>query len=167
MNFKEIERKFLVDPTKIPYDLDTIGFYDIIQGYASSQGYDSPTTDLNYRLRQSDIDGSGDIIYHQTIKGKGTKVRTEVEIKLSKEQFDDMWVICENTTLEKRRYIVDNYDLDQYKNDLAPLWTVEVEFDTEEECDLFTPPNWFGEEVTEDVRWTNHNLAIKGLPKNN
>jgi CYTH domain-containing protein len=159
MKFTEIERKFLINPTKIPYDLNTIGFYDIIQGYASSTN-----SDLNYRLRQS-VDHNGDIIYHQTIKGKGTKIKTEVEIKLSKEQFDVMWIVCENTTLQKRRYNVDNYDLDQYKNDLAPLWTIEVEFDTIEECDSFIVPNWFGEEVTEDVRWSNHNIAINGLPE--
>ena len=159
MNFTEIERKFLIDPTKIPYDLSTIEYCDIIQGYASTN------FELIYRLRKSEYSNE-DIEYYQTIKGKGTKIRKEVETELTEEQFDDMWIACEDITLEKRRYKTgpDVYDLDQYKGVLAPLWTVEVEFDTIESCDNFTPPKWFGEEVTEDVRYTNLNLAINGLP---
>jgi len=41
----------------------------------------------------------------------------------------------------------------------------EVEFPSREKSEEFKPPDWFGEEVIEDSRYKNQNLAQKGAPK--
>lgn len=163
MKNKEIERKFIIDPTKIPYNLKKMDYKDIIQGYVTSID-----RDLTFRLRHVLYRSQeGDLLgeeFFQTIKGKGTKIRDEFEIKLWKNQFSQMWVLCKNRSLHKFRYELPSenykYELDQYKNNLSPLWTIEVEFDTLEECDSFIPPKWFGEEITEDNSWSNLSLAL-------
>jgi CYTH domain-containing protein len=35
---------------------------------------------------------------------------------------------------------------------------------SQSECDKFTPPSWFGHEVTDDSRYGNSSLAVNGLP---
>jgi CYTH domain-containing protein len=109
--------------------------------------------------------------YYQTIKGFGTKKREEFEVELLKPQFSTLWPLCNNLIIHKYRYEIPleggkHADLDIYKNELKGLYTVEVEFDTEEECDSFMPPDWFGLEVTEDSRYSNFQLTLNGLPKN-
>ena len=47
---------------------------------------------------------------------------------------------------------------DDYEGCHAPLIMAEVEFDLEEEANTFTPPEWFGEEVTNDRRYHNSNM---------
>ena len=42
---------------------------------------------------------------------------------------------------------------------------VEVEFESLEEAESFTPPEWFGKDVSEDNRYKNSSLYIKGLPE--
>ena len=168
MKNKEIERKFLIDPNKIPFDLDKMPYRDITQGYVTSID-----RDLTFRLRHvlyrdkySEPLGED---WFQTIKGKGSKVRDEYEFRLLREQFKKMWKLYEKLCLHKWRYDPPceegTMHLDQYKSELKGLWTVEVEFDSIEECDAYTPPNWFGEEVTEDMRYTNLSLTINGIPE--
>ena len=50
-------------------------------------------------------------------------------------------------------------ELDVFENDLAPLVLAEVEFETEEEANTFTPPEWFGEDVTFSPKYHNSNLS--------
>jgi adenylate cyclase len=168
MKYKEIERKFLIDPKKAPYELEKLPYQDIVQGYVTSI-----EKDLTFRLRHilhRNQDGQplGEE-WFQTVKGKGTKIRDEYEIRLLREQFTQMWKLCDRLTVHKWRYDLPCEDgilyLDCYKNELGGLWTLEVEFETLEDCDKFTPPSWFGKEVTEDYTYTNLQLAINGLPK--
>ena len=49
-------------------------------------------------------------------------------------------------------------DLDRYIGKLLNLYTVEVEFKTEEEAKSFVPPYWFGREVTYDFMFKNSSL---------
>lgn len=56
-------------------------------------------------------------------------------------------------------------ELDVFYGSLGGLIMAEVEFDSIEECDAFVPPKWFGREVTDDKRYTNHSLALHGLPE--
>ena len=55
-------------------------------------------------------------------------------------------------------------DVDVYAGALAGLCTAEVEFDSEDEAGAFTPPTWFGREVTGERAWSNAALARDGLP---
>ena len=53
-------------------------------------------------------------------------------------------------------------ELDVYQGSLAGLVVVEIEFETAEESQRFSPPAWFGKEVTEDRYYKNSNLALNG-----
>jgi len=50
-------------------------------------------------------------------------------------------------------------ELDVYEGVRAGLRVVEVEFSSESQARAFMPPPWFGQEVTQDVRYTNAELA--------
>ena len=52
-------------------------------------------------------------------------------------------------------------ELDVYEGSLAGLVVAEVEFETTEESQRFSPPDWFGKEVTEDKYYKNSHLALK------
>ena len=49
-------------------------------------------------------------------------------------------------------------ELDVFDAPFAPLYMAEVEFATLEEAENFTPPEWFGEDVTFDGSY--HNSAM-------
>jgi len=92
----------------------------------------------------------------------------EVEIELTRDQFDQLWPLTENRRVKKTRYEI-NYrgaliEVDVYAGALSKLVTAEVEFETVDESIAFIPPVWFREEITEDDRFKNKNLAIRGMP---
>jgi CYTH domain-containing protein len=103
----EIERKYLIK--KAPQDLEQFPHKDIMQGYFSD-----PSTGKSIRVRKI---GNEYIVTRK--KGHGV-VRNEVEKKISKEEFDEMWRDVENRFLEKTRYFIPyegkTIELDIYKN---------------------------------------------------
>lgn len=151
----EIERRFLVKD--LPKDLDKYRHLDVIQGYLK--------TDDGTSVRLRKIDNK----YFYTIKIGTGKVRDETEIEISKYLFDSLWHLTKDRRLSKIRYEIPHEDLtiqlDVYKKRLEGLVTVEVEFKTLEQCNSFNPPKWFGEEVTENKKFTNKSLATHGTPK--
>jgi len=169
MKNREIERKWLVDYKNIP-KLPNIPHIEIVQGYIQDiHG------DYIFRLRQCLYFSSNNSYigeqYFQTIKGKSSMIREEYEIELFKTQFNQLWPLCKDISIHKKRYEIILEEnkihayLDFYKNKLDGLYTIEVEFDNEIDCRLFVKPDWFGLEVTEDLRYTNFKLAIDGIPK--
>jgi CYTH domain-containing protein len=58
----------------------------------------------------------------------------------------------------------DEVEVDVYADQLDGLVIAEVEFDSEADADRFEPPAWFGREVTGEVKYSNVNLAVDGLP---
>lgn len=147
----EIERKFLVK--RLP-NLNNYQKYDISQGYIS--------IDPVVRLRKQDSS------YYLTKKSKGSLIREEIEVEISQEVYDILLSLIQTRIIEKTRYKIplENgliAELDIYHNDLASLYTVEVEFKTMKEAQSFIPPNWFGEDITEDNRFKNNNLATEDL----
>lgn len=153
---QEVERKWLV--TELP-DLSGLKGKEVIQGYIAVT---SDGTEV--RVRQK-----GDK-YFQTIKSDGGLVRGEIEIELTKEQYDDLWQATAGRRLEKTRYEIGldgaRIELDVYKGALTGLIVAEVEFPSVLDSKKFLPPTWLGEEVTEDKRYKNKNLALNGLPAN-
>ena len=151
----EIERKYLIK--YIPHDLEKYPKDRIEQGYIIYND------DTEVRVRKLNDE------YFLTIKvGKG-EVRREVELKLFPEQFDQLWDVTEGRRIEKTRYKID-YDsiiieVDVYNCNLEGFISAEVEFKSVEESQSFQPPEWFGNEVTNDERYKNRNLAINGLPE--
>lgn len=153
---KEIERKFLVQ--SLPDNLDQYHHEEINQGYVvvSENG-------TEIRLRK---EGNR---YFQTIKSGGGKVRAETEIEISEGQFNSLWQTTEGKRLEKVRYKIPHgeqiIELDIYRGSLDGLVSAEVEFDSPEESNQFVPPEWFGKDVTNDRRYKNQSLVLRGLPK--
>jgi adenylate cyclase len=104
-----------------------------------------------------------------TVKSGGGRVRVEEEIVIDAERFERLWPLTEGLRIEKRRYEIDAggglvIELDVYAGALDGLLVAEVEFDSEEDAEAFAPPDWFGDDVTEDVRYKNQRLARDGAP---
>jgi CYTH domain-containing protein len=151
----EIERKFLVD--RLPPDLESLSGKTIRQGYVidAAEGIE-----LRVRQKQS--------AYYQTIKmGEGLS-RTEIEIELSPDQFNQLWPYTDGRRLNKTRYTfpvgVHTAELDRFEGNLEGLLLVEVEFASIKAARDFAPPDWFGCDVTEDRRYKNKHLAVHGIP---
>ena len=53
-------------------------------------------------------------------------------------------------------------ELDVYRGLLEGLVVAEVEFESAEENRRFSPPTWFGDEVTNDKHYKNSSLALHG-----
>jgi CYTH domain-containing protein len=144
----EIERKFLVDT--IPFDLSKYPHHDIRQGYLSF------TPEV--RIRQKDNS------FYLTEKGAGDLVREERESEIPEADYRAKEPFVLTRFIEKTRYLIPLGDtltaeLDIYDGFLRGLVAVEVEFDTVEEALAFTPPDWFGSEITHDPRFKNKNLS--------
>lgn len=152
----EIERKFLVN--QLPDDLGKRDGAKIRQGYVivSQEG-------VELRLRHKKEK------YYQTIKMGEGLARTEIEIELTQPQFDKMWPHTVGRRVDKTRYAIPvgghTAELDLFEGDLTGLTTVEVEFASVADSQAFTPPNWFGSDITEDKRYKNKNLAAGGIPR--
>ena len=88
---------------------------------------------------------------------------------LTRAQFEALWPMTEGRRVEKIRYDITHEDhvieLDVYSGALSGLLTAEVEFPSLEASAAFHPPPWLGQEITEDKRYKNKNLALDGLPE--
>ena len=147
---REIERKFLV--RKLPADLSTLVSTKISQGYLVS------TDDgLQVRLRKSGEQ------YSLTFKRGLGNVREEREVELSVDQFSALWPATEGKRLIKTRYEIPLGDLvveiDVYGGRHEGLVVAEVEFDDEGSATNFQPPDWLGDDVTGNPRYSNQLLA--------
>ena len=153
---EEIERVFKV--RQVPKNIEQYPSENIVQGYLAID-----VTGAEVRLRKI-----GDR-YFETFKGSGRLQRRELEIALSQDQFNTLWPATEGRRIEKIRYQIDEggqkIELNVFWGNLESLVLAEVEFPSREKSEEFKPPDWFGDEVTEDIRFKNQNLA-QGAPKN-
>jgi len=98
------------------------------------------------------------------------RVRVEEELEIDAARFDALWPLTDGRRLEKDRHLIDlpgglTAELDVYGGALAGLRVVEVEFPSEDSAARFEPPGWFGKEITEDQRFRNRELAVRGRPE--
>jgi adenylate cyclase len=149
----EIERKFLVDER--PAEVRAQPATRIRQGYLSIEP-------AEVRVRSRD-----DQSHELTVKSVGGLERTEVSLALSPEQFEQLWPLALRG-VEKDRSLYDvggwTAEVDVYAGKLAGLVVVEVEFRSNADASSFTPPSWFGTEVTDDLRFRNSALAGADSP---
>lgn len=151
---RETERKYLVHT--LP-DLTQAKHAQIVQGYLA---VDADGTEVRLRRKGES--------YFLTVKtGEGVS-RGQIEREITESQFNAFWPATEGKRLEKERYELPYQDhlieLDLYRGALEGLQVAEVEFDTESRSAAFTPPDWFGREVTMETAYKNHYLALHGRP---
>jgi len=147
---REIERKFLI--RKLPGGLTSCPSNEISQGYLVS--LDDGT---QVRLRKSGQQ------YSLTFKRGAGRVREEREVGLTAGQFDALWPATAGKRLVKTRYEIPLGELvveiDVYHERHEGLIVAEVEFDDEESARNFQPPDWLGDDVSGDPRYSNQLLA--------
>jgi adenylate cyclase len=149
----EIERKFRVH--EAPHALS--------DGTRLRQAYLAVDGDIEVRVR----DRGGTRVLG--VKGGRGLERTEVEVEIDAATFDELWSLATARRIDKTRYRLPAHgqtaELDVYAGSLHGLMVVEVEFATRSEAEAFTPPSWFGDELTGDPRWSNAALATHGRPE--
>ena len=149
----EIERKFLVK--RIPEHLEQYPFHTLEQGYLN--------TDPVVRVRREDDN------YYLTYKGKGFLVREEYNLPLNADAYAHLVKKADGNIIRKKRYRIPvegsqlTIELDVFDTPFAPLILAEVEFESIEQAQSFVPPEWFGEDVTENREYSNSNLSKKNF----
>jgi adenylate cyclase len=145
----EIERKFLV--LNEGWRAAVVSEKPIVQGYLATAGRST------VRAR---IKGDQGFL---TVKGRAQGIsRAEFEYPIPVEDaramLDEM---AESALVEKVRYEVQQgphlWELDVFSGANAGLVVAELELASEDES--FARPDWLGEEVSEDRRYTNASLA--------
>ena len=144
----EIERKFLVK--YLPEGLENYPHSEISQAYISTRPV--------IRIRQK-----GDS-YILTVKSQGLLSREEFEMDLSREEYDNLAAKAEGNVITKTRYKIPEKDnltieLDIFHGIFDGLIFAEVEFPDEEAARAYTPPLFFGRDVTEAGTFQNSSLS--------
>ena len=142
----EIERKFLVVGT--PWKA-------LPRGDLMRQGYILASSERVVRVR---IEGDQARL---TVKGRMDGiVRGEWEYPIPLNDANALLKLCEQPLIEKYRYRIpfENmlWELDVFIGINAGLVVAEIELNNETQ--LFSKPDWIGEEVTYDARYLNSNL---------
>jgi len=150
----EIERKFLL--RRLPPGFESLPATRIRQGYLMQDDA------REIRLRQAGDD------FFLTVKNGVGLSRGEVEIPITRAQFDALWPLTEDRRIEKARTIIPHgalrIEIDRYTGALALLCVAEVEFASVAESETFELPDYFGEEITGRPEYRNARLAAQGLP---
>jgi CYTH domain-containing protein len=145
----EIERKYLID--RLPDGYERYPFHEIEQAYLC--------TDPVVRIRRSDDE------YYLTYKGKGLLVREEYNLPLTKEAYLHLLTKADGIVLTKRRYLIPlagtdrTIEMDLFSGRYEGLVLAEVEFEDEASALAFTPPAWFGRDVTFSGEYQNSKLS--------
>ena len=146
----EIERKFLVNPTKwIPSNQGT----NIIQAYLGV----APNPTVRVRI-------AGDKAF-LTIKGRSETIsRPEFEYEIPVDDAQQMLKLAISNPVEKKRYEVmfENFrwEVDVFSGKNSGLIMAEIEL--ESEFQEFMTPDWLLDEVSADSRY--YNSYLSGRP---
>lgn len=144
----EIERKWLMDQK--PAGLPVLEEAVVYQGYLSTK----PTV----RIRSTDVGGK--VNYRLCIKGRGTLVREEIELDLSKDKFEALARLLEKPMVRKDYTVfalpgglrLEYSDVDA--GEPTAFSYAEVEFPSVEAAKAFQAPSYLGREVTEELGYT-------------
>ena len=160
----EIEKKWVIDKDKIPYDLSKADCFDIVQTY------------INYlpEIRVRQITHKGHTWYMMALKrwvNSDALVREESDFYITKEEYENTVGKGLDSTIYKKRYQFDvdglTYAVDIFEGDLDGLAYLEIEFESEELANSFETPDWIIKDVTNDRRFKNQELAQFGMPEIN
>ncbi len=150
----EIERRFLVEGRD--WDSGAEAPSRIRQAYLAL------TPGAAVRIRIKD-----DKTAFLTIKSAGAGVeRAEFEYAIPVDDAEELMALRTGGIIEKRRHDVfvggAHWEVDVFGGELAGLVIAEIELEDKDHC--FDRPHWLSKEVTDDVRYSNASLAMKGLP---
>ena len=139
----EIERKFLVDLSDLPFDPKDYPARKIEQAYLCT----APVV----RIRRDNDD------FFLTYKSKGMMVREEYNLPLTKESYYHLLLKADGRIITKTRYVIpiENglfVELDIFEGDLAPL---------EAFAKADQAPSWLKEDVTYSSEYHNSTLSKK------
>ena len=144
----EIERKFLVVNDS---------YRQTAQRFRITQGYISTDPDRIVRVRTY---GNQAFL---TIKNRKKGIsRSEFEFEIDVESaLEILENICYKPLIDKLRYLVEykgyTWEVDEFLQENEGLVVAEIELPSEDTH--FEIPDWVGEEVTHDFRYTNSNLV--------
>ncbi len=148
---QEIERKFLVKGT---FKIFAERNVRIVQGYLSS------VPERTVRIRLQDDKG------YITVKGKNNSsgtIRYEWEKEIPFHEAEELLKICEPGLIDKTRFYIKagnhTFEVDEFHGKNSGLIIAEIELRSENE--LFTKPEWLGEEVTGNPEYYNAILIKK------
>jgi CYTH domain-containing protein len=147
---KEIEQRYLVEPAKLPKKLPP--------GNKLTQGYLCLGPVVRVRIKRK----SGKEKAFLTIKGPGKRVREEFEYEIPVAHARQLMKLCGERVLQKTRYEIGKWEVDEYHGRHKGLWLCEIELPATSARPKELPA-FVGREVTEDPRFTNANLVqLKG-----
>ena len=145
---KEIERKFIVDPAKLPGNLSGI---DYQQGYISIN--DSGVTRIRIINDKAVL----------TIKSKTVEIsRYEFEYDIPYKDALRLINLSQGEVIHKTRSVIEyenkTWEVDEFHGKNKGLWLAEIELTDEQED--FIKPNWAMEEVSNDKKYYNSYLCL-------
>ena len=145
---KEIERKFIVDPAKLPGNLSGI---DYQQGYISIN--DSGVTRIRIINDKAVL----------TIKSKTVEIsRDEFEYDIPYKDALRLINLSQGEVIHKTRSVIEyenkTWEVDEFHDKNKGLWLAEIELTDEQED--FIKPNWAMEEVSKDKKYYNSYLCL-------
>jgi len=155
---KEIERKFLIhDLTpvlRMAWDNSKYANYDICQAYIRSG--------VRVRVQVRRPPHEREVHYYLTVKTKRKGIeRKEFTFEITEEEGKNLLDEFKDTSVKKSRHIFEYkgkiWEIDVFREDNRGLFIAEIELeDKDEEYEI--PPG-ICEEVTDDERYYNSNLA--------
>lgn len=150
---REIERKFLL--LSIPNELITNEKRTIYQSYLAVGKEEVRIRRIHYE----NLSEKFYLTYKNRLKGK--LAREEIEIEITAMTYDQL--NNKSIPIIKDRLLIslDNglwAEVDIFNNVGFELKTVEVEFKSVSEAECFTPPDWFGRELTGTGEYSNQSL---------
>ena len=156
----KIEKKWLIDKEKIPYNLSNAEIIEIEQTYICF----SP----EIRVRKINNGEYYTFAVKTNITSDGM-TRNEIEETISEEEYNNLISKREGNTIHKIRYqFLDNDNnllaIDIFKGELEGLAYLEIEFENQEVANNFQTPNWVIKDVTADLNYKNGYLARYGIP---
>lgn len=163
----EIERKFLVK--ELP-ELTKYRVKRILQGYLCEEG-------ITLRVRSVTENGNSKYIltYKERVEStSGARVHIEEEHEIPEESFRHLLQKADGYQILKDRYLIPlaeeetgigglTVELDVFHGVHEGVIVAEVEFPDEDSAVRFRKPEWFGEDVSNDGRYTNSCMVFQKL----
>jgi len=157
----EVERKYLLNLGDLPADMaDRADRFEFVQTYIS----------FSPEIRVRKVNETCCCFTIKLPRDDTGLSREEIEFPIAEEVYQALLKKREGGTIHKTRYQFEEegtlITADVYSQDLAGLAVAEVEFEDVGHAEKYSPPEWFGKEITSDKRYKNASLARDGMPKN-